>query len=255
MNRFFLALIFIIAFIYGCEGLKENTIGKKQKQLIEMDSVQIEIDEIYSLLAYSIVFKYWEGDDRNGRGYNVGCVLVDPNNQVVDWGLNHVNEAENCTQHGELRVMTSYLNNDGIYSLKDYSIYSTLEPCAMCGGMMVMTSIKRTINGQRDYYFTAAIERLAFNSEAIGGYPPYPRIVVSQDTPSMYGQLLDNAYRDYIEQGNEAIITKFLATQKAREIFEKAFESFKHFKVNNPVNKPIYEQALSFYNDLPSVPK
>ena len=220
-----------------------------------MDSKQTEIDEIFSLLSYSLVFKYWDSDDRHGRGYNVGCVLVDPEKKVIDWGLNHVNEAENCTQHGEVRLMTTYLNKDGIYSLKEHEIYSTLEPCAMCGGMMTMASIKRTINGQRDYYFTAALERLSFDSEEFGGYPPYPRTVTSQDTPSKYGKMLDDAYQEYIKEGNKAIITKFLSTEKAKDIYAQAFESFKTFKVSKPSNTKIYQQALDFYNNLPDEPK
>lgn len=224
-------------------------------QKISQSPIQAEVDEVYSLLAYAIVHKYWQSDDRNGRGYNVASVLTSPDNEVLDWGINTVNDAENCTQHGEVRLMTRYLDKDGIYSLKDHNIYTTLEPCAMCAGMMTMASVKRSINGQRDYYYSKALERLSFDSEKIGGYPPYPRIVASEETPSKYGQILDDAYQDYIKAGNKAIITKFLATPEAKKVFAEAAESFKNFTVKNKSNQTIYQKALAFFNDLSDKPK
>lgn len=223
--------------------------------LAPTDSLHVEIDYIYSLLSYAIVYQYWENNDRNGRGYNVGCILVDPNNTVVDWGINTVNATENCTQHGEVRLITSYLSQDGIYSLDGYSIYSTLEPCAMCAGMMTMASIKRVVSGQKDYYFSKAIERLSFDSTPYGGYPPYPRIVASHETPTEYGDILDKSYQAYIKAGNQPIITKFLSTPPAKEIYAKAFQSFMAYQVRYKPNQAIYEKALLFFNHLPPQPK
>ena len=214
-----------------------------------------EIDEIFSLLAYSIVYKYWESNDRKGRGYNVGSILISPENEILDWGINSVNKTENCTQHGEVRLMTRYLDKKGIYSLQNHTIYSTLEPCAMCAGMMTMASVKRTVNGQRDYHFSKALERLAFDSEPHGGYPPYPRIVLSEDTPSPFGTSLDQAYKNYIQEGNKPIITKFLSTAKAKDIFAEALQAFQAYRVKHPANQQIYEQAMAFFKNLPEQAK
>lgn len=219
------------------------------------DAIQLEIDKIHSLLTYAIVFKYWEDDDRNGRGYNVGCLLVSPENKVLDWGLNFVKETENCTQHGEVRLMTNYLNKEEIYSLNGHTIFTTLEPCAMCAGMMTMASVKRTVNGQKDYFFANTLERLAFDSKQIGGYEPYPRKVISEETPTSYGDLLDNAYLNYINSGNKPILTKFLATEVARVIFETATNEFLNFKTDNMTIKEVYQETLNFFNTLPNKPK
>lgn len=219
------------------------------------DSVSTEIDEIFSLLAYSIVYKYWDPIDRGGRGYNVGCILVDTNNIVLDYGINHVSELENATQHGEVRLITNYLNKEGIYSLNDHSIYSTLEPCAMCGGMMTMVSIVKTVNGQPDYFFSKALERLSFDSSPMGGYGPYPRTVKSIDTPSKFGSLLDIAYKEYISSGNRPIITKFLTTSIAESIYQQATQDFLSFAPVFVENQEVYQNALKFYNELPADPK
>ncbi len=208
-----------------------------------MSKEQSEIDIVCSLLSYSIVYKFWESDDREGRGYNVGAVLVGPENDILDWDINRVNVTENSTQHGEVRLISSYLDKEDIYSLEGFTIYPTLEPCAMCAGMMTMTSVSRSVNGQRDYDFSKALERLAFDSEPFGGYPPYPRTVHSQPTPSEIGAMLDRAYLKYIEEGYPQIITKFLSTNKAKEIFATASEQFLKYEVKLQQNEQIYQQA------------
>ena len=214
-----------------------------------------ERDVIFSLLAYAIVHKYWDPVDRAGRGYNVGCILVDPAHRVLDYGLNHVTELENATQHGEVRLITGYLNTPGVYALEGHTVYSTLEPCAMCGGMMTMVAIDRVVNGQPDYYFSKALERLSFNSEAVGGYPPYPRTVRSDLSPTPYSLELDAAYRDYINQGNIPIITKFLTTEEARGIYSRATDDFLRFAVDHGENVRIFNNALNFYRTLTESPK
>ncbi|WP_274184837.1 nucleoside deaminase [Flavivirga sp. 57AJ16] len=210
-----------------------------------------ELDEIYSLLSYSIVQKYWESDDLNGRGYNVGVVLVDENQNVVDWDINSVNVSKNSTQHGEMRLISRYLDQENLYSLKGYTIFPTLEPCAMCAGMMVMTNIHRSVNGQMDYYYSKALERLSIDTEACGGYPPYPRSVISQISPSSIAMRLDQEYKKYIDRGNSPIITKFLSTPAAKIIYDEAIHQFLNFKCKFPENKLKYENAIKFYNHLP----
>ncbi|WP_169435090.1 deaminase [Neolewinella persica] len=234
---------------------KNLVIDDKIEMESPTDSVSFEIDEIFSLLAYSIVYNYWDPIDRGGRGYNVGCILVDSNNVVLDYGINHVSELENATQHGEVRLITNYLNKEGIYSLNDHSIYSTLEPCAMCGGMMTMVSIVKSVNGQPDYYFSKALERLSFDSRSMGGYGPYPRIVKSVDTPSQFGKILDEEYKKYISSGNKPIITKFLTTSIAESIYQQATQDFLSYTPVFIENQKVYENALKFYQELPDQPK
>lgn len=255
MKKIFFSLLSIVILVLLLKNFQtQPTEIVVQEANIEL-TTNAEIDEIYSLLAYSIVYKYWQDHDRKGRGYNVGSVLVSPDNEILDWGINSVNQTENCTQHGEVRLMTKYLDQDGIYALNNHTIYSTLEPCAMCAGMMTMASIKRTVNGQRDYHFSKALERLAYNSEPHGGYPPYPRIVLSEDTPSRFGVTLDEAYQEYIREGNKPIITKFLSTTTAKSIYAQALQAFQSYQVINSANQNVYQSAREFYDQLPDEPK
>ncbi len=255
MKKIFFSLLSILVAVLILKSFRTQPVEIAGQETTTELAATTEVDEIFSLLAYSIVHKYWQDHDRKGRGYNVGSVLVSPDNQILDWGINSVNQTENCTQHGEVRLMTKYLDKDGVYALNDHTIYSTLEPCAMCAGMMTMASIKRTVNGQRDYYFSKALERLAYDSEAHGGYPPYPRIVLSEETPSHFGAALDQAYQDYIEEGNRPIITKFLSTPAAKAIYAEALQAFQSYQVTNSTNQEIYQNARDFFDGLPKEPK
>jgi tRNA(Arg) A34 adenosine deaminase TadA len=210
-----------------------------------------EKDEIYSLLCYSLVYKYWQEDDRKGRGYNVGCLLTNTEGQIVAWELNHVNATGNCTQHGEVRLMTSYLNKEGLYSLSGHDMFVSLEPCAMCAGMMIMANVNRCISGQHDYYYSEALERLAFDSRSINGFAPYPRSVKHIYTTLPYAKRLENGYMKYIQEGNPAIITRFLATPRAKEVFAEASAKFQSYFVQFTQNQGLYKQAIKFYNQLP----
>jgi tRNA(Arg) A34 adenosine deaminase TadA len=184
-----------------------------------------EADRIFMLLAYSIVLRYWQKDYEGpeSRGYNIGSVLVDSNKNIVCWAVNSVNRTQNSTNHGEVRLMSNYLQNTRKFDLKGYTIYTTLEPCAMCAGMMTLQAVAKTIYGQRDPDYGGAIGRLELNSTKLpGGYCPYPRGVVSAESKSAIANNLDQKYCDYYTSHSDARITQWLTTADAFNIYTAA---------------------------------
>jgi tRNA(Arg) A34 adenosine deaminase TadA len=245
----------LLPFLWSCS----NSINKKNKTTIDKpmysvtNPVQIEIDEIFSLLAYSIVYADWQEDSipRNDRrGYNIGSVLVNSENKPVYYALNCVGETNNSTQHSEVRLITQYLDSVSSFDLKNFTIYTTLEPCAMCAGMMTMTLVTRTVYGQNDVEFSHTFERLAIDSRSIGGYPPFPRKVIADESPSIIKQELNDAYQEFLKTDDEKILAKFLVSKKAKEIYKKACLSFKDYKVKFSENENIYAQSITFYNEI-----
>ncbi len=77
-----------------------------------------ERDEIYSLLAYAVVYKDWQSSKTNQRGHNIGAVLVDPKGKLVNWARNCNQITQNGTQHAELRLMLGYQSKVHSYNLE-----------------------------------------------------------------------------------------------------------------------------------------
>jgi len=233
--------------------MSQNKTIKDKSVYSITNPVQIEIDEIFSLLAYSIVYADWQEDSipRNKRrGYNIGCVLVNSQNEPVHHALNCVGVTNNSTQHGEVRLITEYLDLVESFDLKNYTIYTTLEPCAMCAGMMTMTLVTRTVYGQNDVEFSQTFERLAFDSRSIGGYAPFPRKVIADPSPSLIKFELNKAYQEFLKTDTEKILAKFLVSKKAKEIYMKAYLSFKDYEVKFDENRKVYAQSIKFYNEI-----
>ncbi len=212
-------------------------------------TIQQEVDDIFILLCYALVFQDWQADTiarENRRGYNIGALLVSPNQIPVYHGLNCINSTDNATQHSEVRAITGYLSKYGGYNLDGFSIYVTLEPCVMCAGMITMTAIDRAIFGQRDVAYSKAFERLAIQTKAL---PAYPRQVkaVAAETPFRYQ--LDEAYAEYLRANEEKILAKFLHSKNAKHIFAAAEQRFLHYQLQFPENQPILAAARRYLLD------
>lgn len=209
---------------------------------------QVERDEIFTLLAYAVVRKDWQtGGQEKPRGYNIGSVLVDSEDKIACWARNTVGVTYNKTQHGEVRLMTNYLQNiSTTTSLPGYKLYTTLEPCAMCSGMMTLQSVHLTVYGQTDPGFGGALERLEFDSTSCGGYAPYPRGVISVPSTSNVRKNLDDAYAE-APRG----ITRFLAGEEAKKIYDNAYDEFMNYSVSYPSNRSTLEAARAFLAAVP----
>jgi len=215
---------------------------------------QVELDNIYTLLAYAVVYKNWQAQGTtNPRGYNIGSVLVDPQNNVVCWAVNSVDVTSNGTQHGEVRLMTNYQSNTKTFNLKGYAVYTSLEPCAMCSGMMTMQALYKTIFGQRDPDFGDAIQRLELNSKASGGYCPYPRGVISVESQTPTAAAIDQAYCQYYNSTSTPSLTQWLTTPEAQALYAAANNQLAQYQVQYSANQPFLTAAQQFLTGVPSV--
>ena len=252
-HRFLCLLALVIMFTASCAPRVQMAPFTPGVQPVPLSQeAQDERDEIYTLTAYAVVFNDWQVAGPDKRGHNIGSILVDPQGKIVHWARNCNAVLSNGTQHGEVRLMVGYLNQVGGYSLKDHTVYTTLEPCAQCSGMMVLTNIKRTVYGQTDPGFGKAMERLSLDSKAWNpkGYAPYPRAVISEKSKSRFCERLDVAYA---QAGGS--ITRFLLTETSRGIYADAREALDHYQVRYPENQPILVHARQTLDRVkPGVP-
>lgn len=239
--------------ILSCNSSKKLSIKiiKPVLEIEEVNEIQKEIDDIYTLLTYSLVYNDWQPDSiprKERRGYNIGALLINKENLPVQYGLNCINSTNNATQHGEVRAITFYLEKERSFNLSGFTIYTSLEPCVMCAGMMTMTDVKRVVYGQRDVAYSKAFERLAIDTRPIGGFSPYPRRVIAQASTISFCEELDKEYQEFLEEEDEKVLAIFLASDDAKNVFKNATGAFLNYKVKFDENERIYDTALRFYN-------
>lgn len=258
-NYLFISLIALSVCFFSCNLKQENSSLNVEKCECKLDPHSVdtvsleqqELDYFYSLMAYAVVYKDWQHNHKkdSSRGSNIGAILVDSNKFVVNWSRNSVNITKNESQHGEVRLIQSYLDKTHSLSLNGFSIYTTLEPCAMCSGMMKMTELYRTVYGQTDPAFGKALERLQLESASCckGGFSPYPQPVISDKSPDPVSIELDSAYAQY----KGGLITDFLATPGAELLFLKATDMFLNYsQANYKENQKYIDSAHVFYDSV-----
>jgi tRNA(Arg) A34 adenosine deaminase TadA len=216
----------------------------------ETDSLQAEEDEILMLLAYGIALEDWQPETADTlRGHNIAAVLVDPNGRISAWARNCSFATGNTTHHAESTLIEDYLSSTDSRNLKGHTLYTTLEPCAMCAGMMIIAGVRRVVYGQTDPGFGKALERLGLDSRPLdGGFAPYPRRIASEASNCGVRDELENGYRNFMASGRRGIV-KWLRTDDARGIFEDAVEHLRTYQVNHDVNASVLEAARAVHDE------
>ena len=80
----------------------------------------------------------------------VGAIIVDHSGKIIAKAHNMVEFRNNPTCHAEKIVIEKALKITGHPFLQDCDLWVTLEPCAMCAGMIKQTRIKRLYYGVED---------------------------------------------------------------------------------------------------------
>jgi tRNA(adenine34) deaminase len=85
----------------------------------------------------------------------IGACLIDNQGKLLAIGGNRTITDNDPTAHAEILVLreaAALLKN---YRLIDTTIYTTIEPCAMCAGALVNARVKRLVYGAKDERFGA----------------------------------------------------------------------------------------------------
>ncbi len=79
----------------------------------------------------------------------IGAVLVFEN-KIIGRGHNGVEKNTDASSHAELICLQQGAKEIGNWRLLDSTLYSTLEPCAMCAGALALFRVKRLVYGAKD---------------------------------------------------------------------------------------------------------
>ncbi len=71
----------------------------------------------------------------------IGCVIVDAHGEIIGRGHNHINRLGDPTAHAEMLAMREAVSRMAGEAARSCTLYSTLEPCPMCLGTIIMCHI------------------------------------------------------------------------------------------------------------------
>jgi tRNA(adenine34) deaminase len=80
----------------------------------------------------------------------VGAVIVGPEQEILAQAHNEVEQRKNPTAHAELLAIQQACQKLGSKFLQGYSLYVTLEPCAMCAQAISLARVSRLYFGAYD---------------------------------------------------------------------------------------------------------
>ncbi len=73
-----------------------------------------------------------------------GAILV-KDNEVVMTGENKMNTLSDPTHHAELGLIRDYCIENHTLNLREYTLYTSCEPCVMCSGAMVWSKLGKLV--------------------------------------------------------------------------------------------------------------
>ncbi|MBR3050036.1 MAG: tRNA adenosine(34) deaminase TadA [Selenomonadaceae bacterium] len=86
----------------------------------------------------------------------IGAVLVDGDGILISREHNRIEQLNDATAHAEILALRAGSQKLNRRRLSDCTLYSTVEPCAMCAGALILCRVKRLVYGATDSKFGAA---------------------------------------------------------------------------------------------------
>ncbi|MEP6848068.1 MAG: tRNA adenosine(34) deaminase TadA [Acidobacteriota bacterium] len=83
----------------------------------------------------------------------IGACILDENGELISAAFNQTITDNDPTAHAEILAIRAAAAKIGNYRLTGMTLYSTIEPCAMCAGAIVNARIKRLVYGAADERF------------------------------------------------------------------------------------------------------
>ena len=233
----------------------------------------VERHTIFCLLVMALVARYWNGNKRGqegkypwrtkqakpGGGYaggdylghNIASIAVNGRGQILDFDFNHNEILNSSVEHAESRLVRRIFSLTQIYDLataglstalvsipysnvlNDVTIYTSLESCSQCSGIMALGSVKEVVYLHRDPG-QSSIGNILRNLSPVGERyrPPLP---IPADLLGIKAFTdLDSAFENFRAQvgakpffeplngklDKSGSITSFLCTDDAKDIFD-----------------------------------
>jgi tRNA(Arg) A34 adenosine deaminase TadA len=221
-------------------------------------------------------------------GHNIACLAVDGNGEIIDFDFNHNEFFRSSAEHAESRMVRRLFsladirdswktgqpidNKSRAFSLNKVTLYTSLESCAQCSGVMSLGGVKQIIYLQND--FTAyMIGNIMYNlANRNGKLPGAPIPIPGSEIGLTQFKLLNDANLTFAKNIADAekrkdssqaffvsqdgsvkdfapSITSFLCTDDAYDIFKPGGDMLDTMTLNFPErrhpNDPDHPEILT----------
>ena len=85
----------------------------------------------------------------------IGACLVSSNGELLAVSGNRTRTDCDPTRHAKIIVLRDAARKTSNYRLTETTIYTTIEPCAMCAGALIQARVRRLVFGAHDLRFGA----------------------------------------------------------------------------------------------------
>jgi tRNA(Arg) A34 adenosine deaminase TadA len=205
-------------------------------------------------------------------GHNIACIAVDGRGSVIDFDFNHNEVWNSSVEHAESRLVRRVFSlaqrdlllgaedekRKGVeYSniLSDVTVYTSLESCAQCAGIMTLAKVREVVYLQTDpgmYGIGNILYNLTHDSAGRARGVPAPLPIPGSAFGLRYFQELDSAYdaftgavgaeSPFFRRGDyrktDGSITSFLCTDTALDIFERGRRELAEMTSLHPAHAP-----------------
>jgi tRNA(Arg) A34 adenosine deaminase TadA len=255
-----------------------------------------ERHQIFALLLMAITRWYWNGNKRGRHGvyhlnpseaagdignslgsdylgHNIAGLAVDCDGLVIDFDFNHNEIFNSSAEHAEARLVRRVfslvqvedswnVNGSGVpprrgNMIPDVTIYTTLESCAQCSGVMALATVKQVVYLQHDpgmYHIGNVLWRLTDKTDL-----PAPLPITGGQIGLPYFKSLNERFAAFVSQqstgqgppfftptnGHDEFttsLTSFLCTRSAYSEFKEgecAFDALTKERLKFPSFKPM----------------
>jgi tRNA(Arg) A34 adenosine deaminase TadA len=210
-------------------------------------------------------------------GHNIACIAVDGNGEIIDFDFNHNDFFRSSAEHAEARMVRRLFsladirdgwktgrpigNKSRAFSLNNVTLYTSLESCAQCSGVMSLGQVKQVIYLQNDFtaYMIGNIMYNLANRDRVSKLPGAPVPIPASEIGFEEFKLLNDANLAFVANITEAknrndlsqaffvhpldsdsvpdfdpSITSFLCTDAALNIFKSGSQKFDAMTLNFP---------------------
>lgn len=77
----------------------------------------------------------------------IGALVVAPTGEIIGRGYNRVEKGQCQVEHAEMRAIKQATRHLANWRLTGCTLYVTLEPCAMCKGLIDLSRFERLVYG------------------------------------------------------------------------------------------------------------